>query len=194
MTLVSGHPVRARTDKSSIVEKGRLLGLGCRNVVTKYHFQFDPLVPFVVPPDCVYRVSNLQLKSLLPFPHFRSRPTRSNQKNPLRNKQQKRKEKKEEKRTKVAKKKGQTPWKKAVLYLPLFPNRNKLLQTEFRSELQFRKIGGFATKNNFWLLAIFTLTPESFQSLWDSWPSKDHWNCQRTPGYRAVCWQSRRVR
>lgn len=61
----------------SIVEKGRLLGHGCRNVVTKYHFQFDPLVPFVSPDH----VSCFQFTTKIPLLCVRSaNQTRSNQK------------------------------------------------------------------------------------------------------------------
>lgn len=61
----------------SIVEKGRLLGHGCRNVVTKYHFQFDPLVPFVSPDH----VSCFQFTTKIPLLCARSaNQTRSNQK------------------------------------------------------------------------------------------------------------------
>lgn len=61
----------------SIVEKGRLLGHGCRNVVTKYHFQFDPLVPFVSPDH----VSCFQFTTKIPLLCIRSaNQTRSNQK------------------------------------------------------------------------------------------------------------------
>lgn len=61
----------------SIVEKGRLLGHGCRNVVTKYHFQFDPLVPFVSPDH----VSCFQFTTKIPLLCIHSaNQTRSNQK------------------------------------------------------------------------------------------------------------------
>lgn len=59
----------------SIVEKGRLLGHGCRNVVTKYHFQFDPLVPFVSPDH----VSCFQFTTKIPL-LCSTNQTRSNQK------------------------------------------------------------------------------------------------------------------
>lgn len=92
--------------------------------MTKYHFQFDPLVPFVSP--TVYRVSNLQLKSL----SLRSLPSFStNSIKPKEPPSQKKEEKGERQKTepqiiKVTRNETGTPKNAAEkFYFPKSPNR-----------------------------------------------------------------------
>lgn len=119
----------------SIVEKGRLLGHGCRNVVTKYHFQFDPLVPFVSPDH----VSCFQFTTKIPLLCIHSaNQTRSNQKD------QQTDEKKKKKARKTSQQKNENgkwdtknPWKNPHFsYLPL-PYRIKYHTTKIQRQSPF---------------------------------------------------------
>lgn len=108
------------------MEKGRLLGHGCRNVVTKYHFQFDPLVPFVSPDH----VSCFQFTTKIPLLCIHSaNQTRSNQK--------KRQRKTRQQKNENDKWDTKNPWKNPHFsYLPL-PYRIKYHTTKIQRQSPF---------------------------------------------------------